>query len=278
MTANRGLSTLPPTHLPERAVFAGHGCVDEVVKEHWVPKRKINQPLYAQIKQDLMRRVVSGEWRPGDCLPSESNLALQYEASLGTVRRAIEELAGEGLVNRYAGRGTFVNSHGGSPYERFNFHRLSSTSGKRVADEASDFIAFESVQADSTIAAGLGIEEGEPGIQFLRLRAFAEKPVLLERIFFRERWFPEIAGLIRKHRPHSVYLLMEQHYHILVTQVQEKLRAVAASDVEAAHLQIPIGSPVLHIERIALDMSGTPVEWRLMTAVTHEVHYACSSS
>lgn len=252
--------------------------IEHGVKEHRVPKQKINQPLYAQIKQDLMRRVVSGEWRPGDCLPSESNIAVQYKASLGTVRRAIQELAGEGLVNRYAGRGTFVNSHGGSPYERFNFHRLSSASGKRVADEASDFIAFESIQADSTIATGLGIEEGEPGIQFLRLRAFAEKPVLLERIFFREKLFPDIASLIRKHRPHSVYLLMEQHFHILVTQVHEKLRSVAASELEATHLKIPPGSPVLHIERVAVDMSGAPVEWRLMTAVTQEVHYACSSS
>lgn len=243
-----------------------------------MPRKRIAQPLYQKIKKDLTRRIIAGEWRAGDCLPSEIALAKHYKASQGTVRRAVEELANDGLINRHAGRGTFINSHEDRHYERFNFHRLISDSGSRVADQVSTFLTFERVSANSSVANALQIEEGDPGIQFLRIRHFNEKPVLLEQIFFADQLCPDLAELINKHRPHSIYLLLEQHCHILVTRVKERLMAVSATESEASYLNIPVGTAVLQIERVAIDVGGRAVEWRLMTAVTSDVYFNCSST
>ena len=76
-------------------------------------------PLYQQIKILITQSLISGEWRPGDAIPSEIELASRYHVSQGTVRKAISELADENLLIRHQGKGTFVASHA---EERRQFH------------------------------------------------------------------------------------------------------------------------------------------------------------
>src|SRR5262249_5221027 len=66
------------------------------------------RPLYAQVKELLIARLVRGEWRPGGVLPSEFSLAATFGVSQGTVRKALDEMAAQNLVVRRQGRGTFV--------------------------------------------------------------------------------------------------------------------------------------------------------------------------
>src|SRR5213076_2449505 len=68
-------------------------------------------PLYQQIKALITQSLQSGEWKPGDMIPSEMDLAARYKVSQGTVRKAIDELAAENLVVRRQGKGTFVATH-----------------------------------------------------------------------------------------------------------------------------------------------------------------------
>ncbi|HSR54974.1 MAG TPA: GntR family transcriptional regulator, partial [Alphaproteobacteria bacterium] len=69
-------------------------------------------PLYRQVKELLLQRVVSGYWKPGEILPSEVKLAAEFNVSQGTVRKALEEMAAEHLVVRHQGKGTFVAARG----------------------------------------------------------------------------------------------------------------------------------------------------------------------
>src|SRR5258707_13395026 len=69
------------------------------------------RPLYAQVRALMIRRMVRGEWRPGDILPSEGRLAVEFGVSQGTVRKALDEMAAQNLVVRQQGRGTFVAQH-----------------------------------------------------------------------------------------------------------------------------------------------------------------------
>lgn len=69
------------------------------------------QPLYKQVYAVLVRRIADSEWQPGDSLPSEQVLALELGVSQGTVRKALDALAGEKLVQRRQGKGTFVAEH-----------------------------------------------------------------------------------------------------------------------------------------------------------------------
>ena len=91
-------------------------------------------PLYKQIKELLLDGLRGGEWRPGDAIPSEIELAARYHVSQGTVRKAIDELAADNLLVRRQGKGTFVASHG-EPQVRFRFLRLAPDAGGPVAAE-----------------------------------------------------------------------------------------------------------------------------------------------
>jgi GntR family transcriptional regulator len=229
-------------------------------------------PLYRQVKQHLVQRVLAGEWRPGECLPSELKLAEGYGLSQGTVRKAIEEMAQEGLVSRQAGRGTFVTSHSGS-YRAFRFHRLHSSEGVRVASEAVTFVGTRREAMAARAAAALELDPGAPAITCLRLRHLGQKPVLVEEIVLPERLFAGIVPLLEREKPPSIYLLLERHYNVLVTRVIERVRARAASEAEAGLLAIRAGTPVLEVERVAFSLGGEPVEWRTMVGETTHIHY-----
>ena len=68
-------------------------------------------PLYQQIKGLVLQSLQAGEWKPGDTIPSEFELAARYKVSQGTVRKAIDELAKDHLLVRRQGKGTFVATH-----------------------------------------------------------------------------------------------------------------------------------------------------------------------
>src|SRR4051794_26549380 len=80
-------------------------------------------PLYQQIKGLILQSLQAGEWKPGEAIPSEMDLAARFRVSQGTVRKAIDELAAENLVVRRQGKGTFVATHA-EQHVRYRFLRL----------------------------------------------------------------------------------------------------------------------------------------------------------
>src|SRR5258705_13819497 len=80
-------------------------------------------PLYQQIKALITRSLQAGEWRPGEAIPSEMDLAARFKVSQGTVRKAIDELATDNLLVRRQGKGTFVATHAEEKVQ-FRFLRL----------------------------------------------------------------------------------------------------------------------------------------------------------
>src|SRR5206468_5094674 len=85
-------------------------------------------PLYQQIKALITQSLQSGEWKPGELIPSEVELAARYKVSQGTVRKAIDEMSAENLVVRRQGKGTFVATHH-EARAQFRFLRLVPDSG-----------------------------------------------------------------------------------------------------------------------------------------------------
>jgi len=93
------------------------------------------RPLYEQIKILLTQSLVAGEWKPGEAIPSEMELAQRYQVSQGTVRKAIDELASEHIVVRRQGKGTYVASHNEPAYQ-FRFLRVLADSGDKGYPES----------------------------------------------------------------------------------------------------------------------------------------------
>ncbi|MBU3693675.1 MAG: GntR family transcriptional regulator, partial [Rhodocyclaceae bacterium] len=138
------------------------------------------QPLYGQIKALLVSSLASGEWKPGQMIPSESELASRFGVSQGTVRKAVDELATDRLLMRRQGRGTFVASHA-EDRNSTRFLRLRAADGS-AEPHVSRLIDCRAGKVTGRVAAALGIDPGAPVIEIRRVLAFAGLPVIHDHI------------------------------------------------------------------------------------------------
>jgi GntR family transcriptional regulator len=218
------------------------------------------RPLYEQIKILLTNSLVAGEWKPGEAIPSEMELAERYRVSQGTVRKAVEDLASESILMRRQGKGTFVASHSEPAYQ-YRFLRVRPDSGERV-HPVNLFFGLERGQAGAEVARALGLAEGAAVMGFKRVMSFGGRPVVLDTIAFEAARFPGLTLAELEEFHGSVYGFYETVFGVRMIRAREKLRAVAADSVAAAHL------------KVAKDTYGDqPVEWRRGLCVTRDYAY-----
>jgi len=228
-------------------------------------------PLYRQIRERLLDGLQAGEWRPGEPIPSETELASRYGVSQGTVRKAIDELAAENLLVRRQGRGTFVASHQ-EPRAQFRFLRLRPNEGD-VVQPVSTILECRRLRAPSEIARALELRVGEPVVLVKRLLAFEGVPTVLDEI-----WLPgtPFRGLTAERlRAYSgpLYGLLETEFGMRMIRASERLRAVAAQPEQAQVLDVPVGAPLLLVDRVSSTYQDLKVEVRRGYYVTHAHHY-----
>jgi GntR family transcriptional regulator len=144
-------------------------------------------PLYRQIKDFMIRSLEAGEWRPGDAIPSEGELASRFNVSQGTVRKAIDEMASENLLVRRQGKGTFVATHD-DPRSFYRFLRLVPDSGKLV-QSVSDPLSCMTAPASEAVARVLGLALGDPVVCVERLLRFSGEPVVFDQIYLLAEFF-----------------------------------------------------------------------------------------
>lgn len=206
---------------------------------------------YRAIAEDLRSQVAAGEWGPGRLLPSEAELSAAYDASRVTVRKALESLRAEGLVDARQGFGWFV---AGSPV-RQTLGRLGtieaqlSSSGvaptRRVLD-------FGFVKSSRRVRAALG-GSVETVLRVRRVNLADGVPFARVTV-----WCPEAlgAGLSRNDvQQSSFYELLD----VPLGGAVQTIGAAAASEADAGVLEVPAGSPVLRCERVTSDVDGRPV-------------------
>lgn len=226
-------------------------------------------PLYAQVKGLIMQHLIAGRWRPGEILPSEFQLAAEFDVSQGTVRKALDELAAENVVVRKQGRGTFVAEHD-HHRELFHFFHLVGPDGVRRLPESRQ-ISVRKGLAGRVEADRLGIPRGDTVIRIRRTRLLDGRPVISEQIAVPLILFPDLADI--RDVPNTLYDFYERRYDITIARAVENLSAIAADERDARQLDIATGTPLLEIDRTALALDGTPVEWRLSRCLTATHHY-----
>ena len=124
-------------------------------------------PLYRQIKALILQALEAGEWRPGQAIPSEQELASRFNVSQGTVRKAIDEMAADNLLVRKQGKGTYVASHN-DPRAMFRFLRLVPMDGNLSHPQSVPLDCWRA-KAGQEASRMLGIEPGAPIIIIRRL-------------------------------------------------------------------------------------------------------------
>lgn len=217
-------------------------------------------PLYRQIKGLILQALDNGEWRPGEAIPSETELAQRFNVSQGTVRKAIDEMAAENLLVRRQGKGTFVASHS-DPRAFFRFLRLVPLSGE-IEPARSVPLECWRAKAGPEAARVLNLKLGEPIIIVRRLLEFSGKPVVVDEIYLSGETFAGLTLEVLKEHQGSLYSLFETRFGVRMVRAEERLRAVAADRTSAELLRVAEGSPLLSVERVSFTYGDRPVEWR----------------
>ena len=228
-------------------------------------------PLYRQIKALMLQALDSGEWRPGEAIPSEIELAQRFSVSQGTVRKAVDELAAENLLIRKQGKGTFVSTHT-DPRALFRFLRLVPLSGELVTPQSVPLDCWRA-RAGQEVSRMLGIQQGVSIIILRRILRFAGKPVVLDEIYLPGDLFQGLTIEVLREHAGSLYGLFESRFGVKMIRAEERLRAVAADRQSAETLGVAEHSPLLSGERVTYTYGDRPVEWRRGLYATGEHFY-----
>ncbi|HWI81381.1 GntR family transcriptional regulator [Ramlibacter sp.] len=231
-------------------------------------------PLYQQIKALILESLQAGEWKPGEAIPSEMDLAVRFRVSQGTVRKAVDELAAENLLLRRQGKGTFVATHS-EQQVRYRFLKLMPDAGDLAAEgqPQREVLECRRLRAPADVARSLALRAGDAVIQVRRVLSFGGVPTILEDL-----WLPgaPFKGLTAQqmtgyHGP--TYAMFEVEFGVRMVRAEEKIRAVAADPSQAELLQVPRHSPLLSVERVAYTYNDVPMEVRRGLYRTDTHHY-----
>jgi GntR family transcriptional regulator len=219
------------------------------------------QPLYVQIKDTLRERILNGTYAPHSQMPSEHELCAMFAVSRITVRQALGDLQKEGLVFRLHGKGTFVSKP--KAFQNVTslqgFAEAMSSMGYEIVNQLR---SFRIVKADRHIAQRLTLPEGAPVAEIHRVRMLNREPVSLELT-----WVPEALGKRLANADlatRDIFLILENDCGVPLGHADVSIDAILADDDIARALRVEDGSPVLRIERLTHDASGTPIDYEYL--------------
>ena len=228
-------------------------------------------PLYLQIKTLITRGLQAGEWKPGDAIPSEGDLAKRFGVSQGTVRKAIDAMASENLLIRRQGKGTYVATHH-EARAQFRFLRLSPDAAR---DEVSDsrILDCRRIRASAEIARLLRLKAGDPLVAIRRVLSFDGVPTVLDDLWLDGTVFKGLTAERIAAYQGPLYGLFESEFATPMTRAEERIRAVQADAETARILAVAPHAPLLSVERVSMTYADRPVELRRGLYSTHRHFY-----
>jgi len=229
-------------------------------------------PLYQQIKARLLRSLQAGEWKPGDMIPSEVDLAARFKVSQGTVRKAIDELAQENHLVRRQGKGTFVATHA-EERTQYRFLRLMPDDERADGRLQRRLLDCRRMRAPAEVARALDLKAGEAAVQIRRLLMAAGDGVVLDEIWLPGPLFKGLTADRLSGWRGPLYGLFETEFGVRMVRAEERIRAVAATADDGALLGVAAGAPLLSVERLSFTYGDKPVELRRGLYRTDRFHY-----
>jgi GntR family transcriptional regulator len=227
------------------------------------------QSRYAALASALRHRIVAGEWPAGTPLPAEISLAAEHGVALGTLRRALELLAEQGVIERRHGKGTFVRGGIAGP-TMLRFFRFGSGDGEVPQSRV---IARQSVVASAEVARRLGIAGGDPVLRLHRLRSLGGQPCLLEEIWLPLPMFAPLLDRPLNEWGDLLYPMFAERCGVAVTRATDEIAFATLSAAQARHLELSAGHPGVTVTRQAYDLAGRCVELRITRADAFAFHY-----
>lgn len=233
-------------------------------------------PLYKEVRKHILDAIGNGEWRAGDVLPTEKLLCARFGVSIGTLRKAVDDLTLSGVLIRQQGRGTFVARHSQGRY-LFSFFHLVPRHGLKEYPKI-EFLSFTKCQADNFAAEQLKIQPGDGLIHIVNRLELAGQISSIDDIYLPAGLFGNLSREMIKQRNTTLYQLYEDMFGVRVISTKERLRVASSSQRQAKMLGIDTGWPLLHITRVAYSFNNQVVELRISHANTENCEYIPGNS
>jgi len=222
-----------------------------MIGEFMPNSRPNGMPAYKKIQATIVKRIDSGQLKPGDAVDSERELAKLHQVSLMTARHALTALEREGLVHRRRGAGTFV-----AP-PKIHFNKLTSFTEQmagRSLTACSKVLTFGVVDNEQEVAARLALAANTRLLKVERLRLAADEPFAVETCYLPAEDF---AGLTRSAVARgSLFSILEGTYGIQIAYADEEMDATAAAPATANLLQVARYEPLLRIRQVIYSTKG----------------------
>lgn len=223
--------------------------------------KSLRKPLYQQVVDYIMERIDSGEYQPGQLIPSESMFCEELGVSRVTVRNAIQKLVDDGTILRYHGKGSFVNDRLNKSTST-NFRGFTAMCKEHNIVVYSHVLRLETIAATPELVRELQLEIGEPVVYLERVRFANYKAVILERTYFS---YKKYAFLLDENFENiSLYRIIEKHTGLNPEESCSNtfvLEGSVASAEEAKHLNVEPGSSLFVLKETVVEPDGTPVHF-----------------
>ncbi len=238
-------------------------------------------PLYRQVKRALLKLIETGRYRPGQTLPNEADIAAALQVSIGTLRKAVDELVHEHILVRRQGKGTFVALHNTDRFLFQFFHverRPESDAMAGVALHERDMpvvdtVRFELGKCSDEEAHVLRMRRSDSVLRIDNRLSLGGTAVVHDRISLPESLYKGLNRDRLEARASTLYNLYQTDFGITVLRARERARAASCSADVARILGLRTGVPVIEVHRVALSFGEKPVEYRVSTIDTSTHDY-----
>jgi GntR family transcriptional regulator len=232
-----------------------------------------DSPLYREVRRCILQCVAEGEWKPGERLPPESDLAKRFGVAVSTLRAGVSELATAGVLIRRQGKGTFVALH--DPHtQHFRFSNIYNAKHKKISTRR-NVLSMRKVRADRGTIELLRLGQADsPLVHCVTCTLHSDTTVVgIMEIMLPVSLFSKLKQHDFEPTSENLYSVYQRVYGVTVLRMEERVSARTASTDTAKILNLCPGHPLLQVERIAYTFNNTPVEVRRRTYEGLQHHY-----
>ncbi len=228
------------------------------------------QPLYTQVKKELMQRIADKTWLPGQMIPNETQLAEEFGVSQGTVRRALDDMMEDRLIFRKQGVGTFIAEETVSSALKSFFKIKMDDQSKRNYPTNENINITIAKPSEEEISL-LQLAHGDKVTRIFRVRSLEGIKSVYEKISLPTNLFPSIETI--DPLPDALYPLFQAKYQIRIGTANDVIKAISADSECSAELHVPKSQPILYVNRLSYSIQNRPIEIRKSYCNTTSSHY-----
>lgn len=233
----------------------------------------LDAPLYREVRRRILQCVAEGEWKPGERLPAESELAGRFGVAISTLRAGVKELTAAGVLIRRQGKGTFVAQH--DPHaQHFRFSNIYGWERGKISTRR-EIISMRKVRADreTTDLLRLGDATSPMVHHVICTLHDAAAVVGVMDIMLPVSLFPKLKSKDFEPTTENIYSVYQRACGVTVLRMEERVSARTADANTGKILNVRRGHPLLQVERIAYTFNNIPVEVRRRTYEGQQHYY-----